>query len=142
MRYVVETGIAAPPERIWAVLVDVERWPEWTRSMRRVRRLDGGELAVGSLARVEQPGLPPTVWRVTTLEPSRGFAWSARSLGVASLADHRLTVLPDGTVRVALSIEQTGFLAPVVRALAGSTIRRYMRMEADGLKRRSEAAEP
>jgi hypothetical protein len=137
MRYVVETDIAATPERIWAVLTDVERWPEWTRSMRRVRRLDGGELAVGSTVRVEQPGLPAAVWRVVTLEPLRSFAWQARSLGMSNLADHRLTVR-DGGVRVELSLDTAGPLAPIVGLFASSTIRRYLRMEADGLKQRAE----
>jgi hypothetical protein len=34
---------------------------------------------------------------------------------------------------------QEGFLAPVVSRLAGSRSRRYVQIEADGLKRRSES---
>jgi hypothetical protein len=42
-------------------------------------------------------------------------------------------------VPVTLSLDQQGFLAPVVSRLTGARIRRYVQMEADGLKRRSES---
>jgi len=52
MRYTVSADIAAPAERVWAVLSDVERMPAWTSSMTSVERLDPGPLRVGSSVRI------------------------------------------------------------------------------------------
>ena len=130
--------IAAAGEDVWAVLVDVERWPEWTASMSEVKLLDTGPLAVGVRARIKQPRLPPTIWEVTELEPNRAFTWKATVPGVTTIADHRLTAEDPGRVTVTLGIRRSGPLAPLIDLLFGRVTRRYVGMEAEGLKRRCE----
>ncbi len=43
--------IDAPPEVVWRVMTDVERWPEWTLTAERIERLDEGDFRLGSRAR-------------------------------------------------------------------------------------------
>jgi len=131
--------IAAPAEQGWAVMSDVERWPEWTASVRRVERLDQGPLRTGSRARVRQPRLPVAIWTVTALEPGRFFDWRSPAPGLLSVGHHRVDPAGDGASRVTLSITWSGLLAPVINLLYGNLSRRYVAMEAQGLKRRCEA---
>ena len=139
MHHEVSIEIAASPELIWSTLSDVERWPEWTASVSTVERLDAGEFGVGSRARVKQPGMPGLVWEVTEYTPGEVFNWTSTVTGVTTTGGHRLAPARDGRVSVTLSLDQEGFLAPVVSRLTGSRSRRYVQMEADGLKRRSES---
>ncbi|MEH0842014.1 SRPBCC family protein [Micromonospora sp. CPCC 205711] len=138
MRFTTSTEIAADIDRVWAVQTDVERWPEWTASVRAARRGEPGPFTLGSTARLEQPWLRPAVWRVTEFDPPRFFAWESDSPGVHNRGEHRIVPLPDGRVRVELTVVQTGPLAPLTGLLGGRALRRYLRMEADGLRRRCE----
>jgi len=67
--------IAAPPEKVWTVLTDIERWPEWTTSVTSVELLSEAPLNIGSQARIRQPRLPMVVWTVTAFETGRYFEW-------------------------------------------------------------------
>ena len=130
--------IDATPETAWSVLVDVEQWPTWTASMNRVTRLDSGAFDLGSAVRVEQPRLPATVWRVTAFEHGTSFTWTARSPGLETGARHVLIPRDGGGVSVVLEIRQSGALAWLVGLLTSRLTRRYMEMEAAGLKQRCE----
>lgn len=134
--HTVSIAIDAPIEVVWAVFTDVEQWPTWTRSVTSVELLDG-PMRVGASARISQPRLPRVVWTVTELEPGRSWTWEARSPGAHTVATHRLTT--DGTITVAeQSIVQSGALGRIVGRLYRGLTVRYLAMEADGLKQRSE----
>lgn len=135
-RFTIVTDIPAPPERVWSVMADVERWPEWTPSVTEIRRLDRGLLAVGSRARIRQPRLLPATWEVTELVEGRRFTWLTRSPGVRVTAEHE--VLPAGAgSRVTLSVSFAGPLGPLVARLTRRLNRRYLQLEAEGLRARS-----
>ena len=136
-QYRTAIDIDATPETAWSVLVDVEQWPTWTASMNRVTRLDSGTFDLGSAVRVEQPRLPATVWRVTAFERGTSFTWTARSPGLETGARHAL-IPRDGGVSVVLEIQQSGALAWLVGLLTSGLTRRYVEMEAAGLKQRCE----
>jgi uncharacterized membrane protein len=138
VRYEVSVDIEAGADRIWAALTDVERWPEWTPSMERVRLLDTGAVRVGSRALVKQPRFPPMTWRVITLEPLVEFTWESRNPGAVTVGAHRILPGTRSGTTVVLSLDQRGLTLAVIRPLLGDLLRRYVDMEAVGLKRRAE----
>ena len=132
-------NISAPPERVWAVMMDVERWPEWTESMKSVERLDSGEFGVGSKARVKIRRSPSAnVWTVTELTPNRSFTWETNSGGVKGIATH--IIEPDSNdSKVTLTVDLSGIFATLFGPMIAGASRQNVEMEAEGLKRRAES---
>lgn len=129
--------IAAPPERVWAVLVDVERWPERIPTVDSAERLDAGPLAVGSRTRLSQPRLPPAVWTVTELTDGSSYTWESKSSGVTVVASHEVEPHPDGS-RLTLALTVSGALAGIGWLMTKSLTKRYVETEAASIKAASE----
>lgn len=138
MSVVVTEHIAASPEIVWDVMVDIDRWPSWTQSVRTAERLDDGPLAIGSRARLKQPGMPPMVWEVFECVAPSVFTWRTRTPGVTTVGIHRVEAGPGGDSTITLEVHHSGPLAGVVGALTASRTNRFMGMEAAGLKKASE----
>ena len=64
MQFSITTEVDAPPEVVFAVLNEVESWPDWTPTVTRVERLGdaGAPLALGDRLRIVQPKVPPAEW--------------------------------------------------------------------------------
>lgn len=131
-------AIAAPAEVVWQVFSDVERWPDWTESVSKVTALDDPELRPGARFEIRQPKFPKLVWEVTEVEPGASWTWVTRSPGATTTATHIVRFVgPDRTV-VEQVLDQGGLLGGLVARLMAGTTRRYLEMEAAGLKARSE----
>lgn len=142
MEHHVTVEITAPPETVWAVWDDVERWPDWNDAVDEAewvnRTASGGRLVVGQRARLKQPRLLAGVWRVTDAKPDSSFTWETRVPGVITRATHEITATGEEACQVRLGVSQTGLLAWLVGLLFGRLTRRYVGMEAEGLKQRAE----
>ena len=129
--------IEAPPERVWDTTIDIERWPEWTPTVRRARRLDSGPLGVGSRVRIDQPKLPPTVWVVDALEPRRMMTLKSGVPGMRVIAHHRLEPKGKGCA-LTLSLRFEGLFGGLLARWTRDLNHRYLAIEAGGLKRHCE----
>ena len=128
--------INALPERVWKIMSDVERWSEWTASVISIRRLDSGPLKIGSRALIRQPKLPPAMWKVVELE-AQSFTWISWAPGVRVVAKHGVQASGQGT-HATLWLRYEGLLGGLLSWLTLGVNERYLNMEAQGLKRRSE----
>lgn len=130
--------IDASPEIVWDVFSDVERWPDWTDSVTSLVGLDGPGLAVGSRFAIKQPRMAKLVWQVTEIDPGVSWTWEQRAPGAVAAARHAVVPRPGGGTLVRQQIDQRGVFGALVGRLMARLTRRYLDMEATGLKRRAE----
>ncbi|MBM9509007.1 SRPBCC family protein [Actinacidiphila acididurans] len=134
-------GVDRPPAEVYAVLGDVESWPQWLPTVTSVRRTepgDGGGPGPSGAFRVKQPRLPVATWRVTRAAAPYTFTWVNARGGVTVTAGH--VIEPDGAggSRVTLTIDQSGPLRRLVAPFTTALTATYVRTEAEALKRRCE----
>ena len=138
VHFEISVDIGAPPETVWAVMSDPERWHEWTQSVRSIRLLDKGPLAVGSRALVRQPRFPPALWKVSAIEPGKSFTWKTGAPGAWVYGRHSVEAAAGGT-RATLRLDYEGALGRLLARLTRDITNRYLGYEAAGLKQRSES---
>ena len=117
---------------------DAERWHEWTPSVRSIRLLDKGSLAVGTRALIRQPKFPPAVWKVTAIEPGKSFTWRSGAPGMWVYGHHSVEPVAGGA-RATLRLHYEGALGILLARLTRAITNRYLGYEAAGLKQRSES---
>jgi uncharacterized protein YndB with AHSA1/START domain len=90
-----EATIAAPPDRVWALLTDFARMPEWSPELVRMVALRPGGLRVGQWylgINRRKAVVWPTRSVVSQLEPGRVVAWDTTSSGARWIWE----LAPDG----------------------------------------------
>ena len=139
MKFTHSIDIQAPPQVVWAIWSDIESWSEWTASITKIQKLVPGPLAVGLRACVRQPKLPVAIWRVTELEENCGFTWVSKSPGTHVTGIHTIEPIASGSSsRATMTLIWAGPLALLFGWLTRSVTQRYLQLEANGLKGRSE----
>ncbi len=136
-RFSISIDINAPAERVFEVMTDVERWHEWTPSVTSVKLQQPGPLAVGRKAVIRQPKFPPALWTISAIEPGRSFTWINRAPGLLVTAHHGAEPTPNGS-RARLSLRYDGIFGGLLAWMTEGITKRYLFMEAGGLKARAE----
>jgi hypothetical protein len=137
MDFDISVDIAAPPDVVWSVMSDPERWHEWTASVRSIRLLDQGPLRIGSRALIRQPRFPPALWKVAELDAGRSFTWQTGAPGMWVYGRHSVAPAPGGS-RASLHLHYDGVVGRLLARMTRGITNRYLRLEAAGLKKRSE----
>ena len=140
MNFETAVEIGAARDKVWTTMIDLERWPEWTASTTEVTVLDGRPVGLATRARIKQPRMPTLVWEIVDFQPGVSFTWRSAGPGLETIGIHRTESLADDRTVVTLGVSHGGALAPIVQALTSSRTRRYVLMEAAGLKQRCESS--
>lgn len=130
--------IEAPPDVVWQVTVDIERWPEWTPTVTSVTPVGRGPFGLGSVALIKQPSQPEAEWTVTEFTPGHRFAWETKRVGMHMIGIHEVAGEGTGTRNV-LRVEATGFVVVLFWPVLRFAMRRALADENHGLKRRCES---
>lgn len=74
LEYATSTTIDAPPEKVWAVLIDTSRWPHWDPFCEKIE----GTVALGAKIKAYTKLSPGRAFgvEVTTLTPNETMVWS------------------------------------------------------------------
>ena len=140
MRFERSIEIDAPHRRVWNVLTDLEAWPRRIETVDAVELLTPAPLAKGSRVRLRQPKLGEGTWDVTAWDAPSYFEWTQTTGGITSTAGHRVEALGEDRARLTLTLDMRGVLIPVVALFFRGLTKRYMDLEAEGMKRASETA--
>jgi hypothetical protein len=132
--------IDAAPARVWTVMADVSRWPEWTESILSVDEVSDSFGPDGT-AMVHPRGQARSKYTVTRWEPGHGFDWETKSRGAVAVGGHWIEPNGEGRSRVTLSVEVRSPVATLLRPLLSRGVNGNLDLEAAGLKRRSEEAQ-
>lgn len=133
----ISIDINATAERVYDVMTDIDRWHEWTPSITSIRRLDGGGFEIGKRAMIRQPKFPPATWTISRIEPGRRFEWINKGPGLKVTGHHSVEPAANGS-RATLALSYEGIFGGLLARMTESITKRYIAMEAAGLKARAE----
>lgn len=133
--------IKASPEKVWAVLMDFERYPTWNPFIKSI----SGQAVLGKqiVARIEPPKATGMTFKpnVVALVAQKEFAWLGH-LFFAGLFDglHRFELIDNknGTITFVQSEDFSGILVPLfAKMLDNQTVNGFNLMN-EALKERCE----
>jgi hypothetical protein len=134
--------IDAPAERVWSVISDLDRYPEWNPFVVACF----STLAVGDPIRMRVrllPGLAqPQTERVLEHEPGRRLRYGIPGSALGALASsrsHEVTALTADRTEYHSRFELSGWLAPLVSLLLGRRLAAGFEAMSLALQTRAEA---
>lgn len=123
--------VAVSPERVWAGLAQVERWPEWAPHIKAVNVHPSGPLGPSSSGAFHIRRLGRSTFSMSVWDPPRRWEWTGGLPGLRVRYDHRFHAGPTGgdagttlTWVVTLSGPLAWLLSPVFARVYGRNLAR------------------
>jgi uncharacterized protein YndB with AHSA1/START domain len=133
MQVTIEHLIPHPADRVFAVVADPRRRPEWQENTSDVRMVSDGPVAVGTRWTEEQRGVGHVEAELTALEPGRLYA--ERGDSSSGTGQVTVTFTPDGdATRLVMDVElRLRGLKKALEPALGPMVRSQMTKDLDRL---------
>jgi uncharacterized protein YndB with AHSA1/START domain len=127
--------IQATPEQVWAVLTDVNRWPEWNTKITRASLKTTASLGSTFDWKVNGARIHSTLH---TVQANRLFGWSGTTFGGSAIHNWRLEPTADGGTVVHVEESMQGWLVGLFKQKMNRDLKQDMAAWLEALKRESE----
>ena len=116
MKFSSSVEINAPPEKVWALVNELEEWPQWIPSMKKIEKISEGVLGEGSQIRVTAKSVITVklLMTITEFVPPQHAVMQGKALGTRMTRYYTLEPVNQGT-RLTVGGEVSGLLAFLVR---------------------------
>ena len=129
-----EIGIAAPPDVVWEVLTDFDRWQEWNPEVKSMSF--EGPLAPGAMFRWKA-GPGTIVSTVEEVDRPKYIRWRGRTLSISAIHEWRFEGRDRGT-HVETDESYSGMLARLLRGSLQKQLDKALEEGLEHLKREAE----
>lgn len=126
--------IASPLEKVWAVLTDINRWPEWQPDVSSAKL--EGNLTVGTIFRWKAKGFSITS-TIKELKLGQRIGWTGSSLGMKAAHIWILEQQGNGT-RVIIEESLSGWFPRILKIFDPTFLEKSLDKLLQALKIRAE----
>jgi len=128
-----EILIAAPIEKVWRLLVDIDEWPKWQPNISAAKI--AGPLNQGTEFKWTADGTKITS-RLALVKPGEELAWSGKALHATAIHVWQLRPGPNGGTVVSTRESMSGFMLKVF--YSSKDLEKSQKAWLDALKREAE----
>jgi len=110
----VSRDIRATPEKVWSLLTNAARFPEWNTTVTRI----GGTIALGERLAIQVPVAPKRTFkpRVVAFTPNREMQWSDGVMPMfRGVRTFTLTPQDEGITTFTITEVFTGVMLPMIK---------------------------
>jgi len=117
MKFSSSVVIDAPPEKVFSLVDNLEEWPQWIPSIKRIEKLSDGPLKEGSQIRVTaKSGVTvKLLMTITEFVPGQRGVMQGKVLGVRMTRYYMFESVEGGRTKLTAGGEVSGILAFLIR---------------------------